>query len=48
MSKSKATDDCNLRFDVGPAVEVVTSTRRYGAESDVFSVVASRVTTCVG
>jgi hypothetical protein len=28
MSKSKATDDCNLRFDVGPAVEVVTSCGR--------------------
>ena len=24
----KATDDCNLRFDVGPAVEVVTSCER--------------------
>jgi hypothetical protein len=24
----KATDDCNLRFDVGPAVEVVTSCGR--------------------
>jgi hypothetical protein len=50
----KATDDCNLRFDVGPAVKVVTSCGRslvyppIRRVSEVLSLVASRVTTCVG